>query len=817
MCADLNLDPNKVSSKGHFIAVDGRPIGTTLGLSKDFIKLYKTNFRHRLSLRGTTELSVDPFLCLQLQCPARSYDVNVEPSKDEVLFTNPHIVLQLVEDFLDSVYGSLPARSGAQNSGVKKDVSKMGPDAPFNLLLAKTNRPSFSDAVKPVRTSQDEVACTPVGNGPRTKVVSPCSVPLEDEVKEPNHDISSSSAVGTKSHRNMFDFGEDDVDANEPPTLSQQGSQTEADSAELRRASVTNPWSIAKLHAPASSTKRFIQQTVDTGFRNQPMTPDPDAPPADLVSRTHRRPVVELNNLPTPAASSSPRSPVYQNPGPPLRRRVQANRAEENDEIQFTQETETERQGERHTSMLESWMESGDDKTQRRLPPLPLASVHDGDHIKSQPNSLQQSNASNRPESPSSQIIAPANDSTRANYQPNSLRKPFVPPFRTPKKSSVLHPPQRLTPTVSSPPELDSLVSPTFCSTQSQDRSGSPIHQSHPKPLSQSHQHPLASPPLLQPSPPQLPKSLRNTPQLTHPELDEIMDFEYRKKAANAQRNKQTKLSNRYLNPGQLADIQRESSVSSAFSPPSVSPRDPMRKGPPPSVSVREEEEDPSYNPARLFEQRFSDTSPISSQPSSQTPLPKQSPHHNRYQAAKAALGRSRAQTSLSQGQPPASEELAAASTNMDQTTSQLPASDPRAYLIHHRKANGASGSPARRLSSGGLKIKRTKTSKLPLESVPPDSAVHNTSAKLTSQFPSLEALRALFNNTSKIDAYPKTGANSFVLWEANSRDLPTWETKISELVRERYIARIGGGEEVPAQVQVRLGVAFRAHDEQFA
>ncbi|KNG84919.1 DNA mismatch repair protein [Aspergillus nomiae NRRL 13137] len=116
---DIETDYAKLSNAGQYLAIDGRPISSSRGIGQDISKLYKSYLRSALS-RSDGSLSItDPFLCLHIQCPQASYDVNIEPAKDDVLFEDSERLLSLVGDLFRSI-SKKPIRSSPSvvaNSG----------------------------------------------------------------------------------------------------------------------------------------------------------------------------------------------------------------------------------------------------------------------------------------------------------------------------------------------------------------------------------------------------------------------------------------------------------------------------------------------------------------------------------------------------------------------------------------------------------------------------------------------------------------------------------------------------------------------------
>ncbi|KAJ6015269.1 DNA mismatch repair protein C-terminal [Penicillium herquei] len=132
-------DVSKVSNSGQFLSVDGRPLSTATGIGQDIGKFFKSYIRMAALRNEATKSITDPFLCLQLSCPQGSYDVNIEPSKDDVLFEDRDIVFSLIEAVFEEHYGQL---ADSRKGPVKKKNPKTAQgDGEFNLLLSRP-RPS---------------------------------------------------------------------------------------------------------------------------------------------------------------------------------------------------------------------------------------------------------------------------------------------------------------------------------------------------------------------------------------------------------------------------------------------------------------------------------------------------------------------------------------------------------------------------------------------------------------------------------------------------------------------------------------------------
>lgn len=96
-------DLRKVN-KGLFLSVDSRPISPARRTARSLIGLFKRRVGDHHSWSCCGDVPRDLFLRLNIRCPPGSYDVNIEPSKDDILFKEEKRLLVLFECFLSSVY-----------------------------------------------------------------------------------------------------------------------------------------------------------------------------------------------------------------------------------------------------------------------------------------------------------------------------------------------------------------------------------------------------------------------------------------------------------------------------------------------------------------------------------------------------------------------------------------------------------------------------------------------------------------------------------------------------------------------------------------
>lgn len=110
-------DVKAVRGGGLFVSVDSRPLSPTTGLSK---KIASTLKSHLLKHLGA-EPGKGVFLRLDIRCPPHSYDPNITPLKDDVLFADEEAPLNCFEDLCSQLYGGGTASNGVAS----KDINSL--------------------------------------------------------------------------------------------------------------------------------------------------------------------------------------------------------------------------------------------------------------------------------------------------------------------------------------------------------------------------------------------------------------------------------------------------------------------------------------------------------------------------------------------------------------------------------------------------------------------------------------------------------------------------------------------------------------------
>lgn len=227
-------------------------------MARDITKIYRKYLRSTNSEYATTTIN-DPFLCLQIQCSSASYDVNIEPAKDDVLFEDPQKVLSLADDLFRDVYGESTG-SIEKREPSKKGKERMPNNDGFELLMARKSP-------IPPNTQRETTNNTP---GPSS--------------------VMPSSNIRSPSPRS-FGF-----------TQTEHGISHNEGNKEGQNLEGLNPWSVTKLNAP---------------FRT-PMKAQAGPSTVPLITHTARREPLQrvrgaTQNSPASSKSSAAPSPSSSN------------------------------------------------------------------------------------------------------------------------------------------------------------------------------------------------------------------------------------------------------------------------------------------------------------------------------------------------------------------------------------------------------------------------------------------------------------------------------------------------------------------------
>lgn len=283
----LDADPGKISNVGPFISVDARPVSAARGIFKQVSKIF------REALKSSAAASLvdlkDPFLYLEIQCPRGSYDANLEPAKDDLLFEDADVVIDTARRLFAMAYERQstgaqllrPETADMPRQQLQQDLDKSASNIPDRTSPGQARRAhaQFEDL--------GAFADLESGNG----VHDPASS------MDCNEELPTSSTYRS----NMYGCDEEDLGVLDQRTST---SHSGADFAELRRSkgdvTASNPWIAAKLNA---SVRRPMPVAEDqTYLRNRSINAELMTPVTS--SSPLKQSTIASAALPTPRPSS---------------------------------------------------------------------------------------------------------------------------------------------------------------------------------------------------------------------------------------------------------------------------------------------------------------------------------------------------------------------------------------------------------------------------------------------------------------------------------------------------------------------------------
>jgi DNA mismatch repair protein MutL len=97
-------DAKAIKGRGAFISVDSRPLSHLRGTGKKLFSIFKSSLSKASTSSDSLRAPSSPFMQLSIQCSPGSYDPNISPLKDEVLFLNEPDILSCFQNLCDAVY-----------------------------------------------------------------------------------------------------------------------------------------------------------------------------------------------------------------------------------------------------------------------------------------------------------------------------------------------------------------------------------------------------------------------------------------------------------------------------------------------------------------------------------------------------------------------------------------------------------------------------------------------------------------------------------------------------------------------------------------
>lgn len=145
-------EPDTIKSKVEYylVAVNGRPLTSTLPVTKKIVS--------HVNKRFTTQLGCKPGIWVLAisSVKAGTFDVNVEPSKDDIMFNDLDQVLDGIDRFLDDLLGSLPCTACSEDQisevleiEVQRPVSTVSKRQPISSSPVSKFTPIVTNFLRP--------------------------------------------------------------------------------------------------------------------------------------------------------------------------------------------------------------------------------------------------------------------------------------------------------------------------------------------------------------------------------------------------------------------------------------------------------------------------------------------------------------------------------------------------------------------------------------------------------------------------------------------------------------------------------------------
>jgi DNA mismatch repair protein MutL len=277
-----DADVSKIGH-GQFISIDSRPVSHDKGTVRKIVTLFRSYLKSSFS--DSSEKLKNPFLWMDIRCPVASYDANVEPAKDDVLFCNEALVLESIEKAFEDIYGERKEHSKTATSKkftvqidnievLDAQVPEPRPaeDVETPSMSAASSEPAFETLPTPPQARADQISEEANHTGSMVGAGKNEELPSRNWRIDMSEDYSREiEGLYKPNHRDRF-----------PDT-----SQASSLAVQAARSNDLNPWLIAKMNAPLQRP----QDISTNGFSSiQPQGQSHDV-------------------LPTPQQSSDPLSP----------------------------------------------------------------------------------------------------------------------------------------------------------------------------------------------------------------------------------------------------------------------------------------------------------------------------------------------------------------------------------------------------------------------------------------------------------------------------------------------------------------------------
>ena len=301
---------DKWSSNEQFISIDGRPLRQDAKLLKDFNTMYKKYLHDAVP---DASVPRKPFVVLQLMCPRGSYDVNIEPTKGEVMFEDERHLLSLFEEVCDATYKGI---GQVETSTIS--TTRMRPLEDSGIITAE-------NALHPVRITNGTTSGTTSGiTSDVEEVAATYSVDSKQQSQnlhppktgENDRELNVTIPIAA---RNMYDAVNQEVlDMARVTDVRGDETSTIAEDDDVSNIQVNNPFVLAKLNTRIAPTRSPpLSGTASTeNVSNVYQGAGGQVVPAEVNDGTASSSPSDTESVVNPESECNN---SYQNPGPPNR------------------------------------------------------------------------------------------------------------------------------------------------------------------------------------------------------------------------------------------------------------------------------------------------------------------------------------------------------------------------------------------------------------------------------------------------------------------------------------------------------------------
>ncbi|KAL7944762.1 hypothetical protein V8C42DRAFT_80733 [Trichoderma barbatum] len=302
------FDVRSVKEKGLYLSVDSRPISSKDGIAKKITAIYRPYLNRAAGTAEPCASVPNPFLQLNIQCLPYSYDVNVTPLKDEVVFGNEDMITACFEGLCRRIYPQISANdpiSVQRPVRHEKDVGTEGRTGGGNINpywgishTSDAQTLGSSSNVQTLRTTEQLIA--PRGTANRDHPVNQESMPSQESCTQSAASVARmrTSKIVNMSRANSNSTDEDST-ADSVSILVPLSIMTATPAPSSRR-------TVGSLRIPKMSASENIERyllshksetfqiaTDETATKRTQPSSAASTPPPDLLGRTALQPLTE--------------------------------------------------------------------------------------------------------------------------------------------------------------------------------------------------------------------------------------------------------------------------------------------------------------------------------------------------------------------------------------------------------------------------------------------------------------------------------------------------------------------------------------------